>query len=147
VRHKEGVVSHLRACAIVVVMVLAWSNIGVFAQVDDAFDTSRRVTITGVFAGIVYDSPNSYLMLDAKGADGTLEAWAIQGNDVSQFKGAVKFGAPVSVTVYLLKPKAQINIPAVDAVRVMTAAKAGRIAHGIDVTLPGGRSVPFGPEK
>jgi hypothetical protein len=59
----------------------------------------------------------------------------------------VRIGDMVAVTVFApRRPGSSLDVPAGAPERVSTAAKAGRLVHGIDVTV-GTDKLMFGPSK
>lgn len=126
----------------------------VLAQVADHFDRSRTVTIKGtVVEFAVGPGPRSYLLIETKDAAGNAEIWAVQGKSVGELmksgwnvKEQVRLGTQLTVTVFPLKSTASlIEAPSGAPERVGAAAKARRLAHGIDVTFTDGKTLPFGP--
>ena len=43
------------------------------------FDNSRAVTVTGVVVSVEMLNPHSFIYLDVKSPDGTVERWALEG--------------------------------------------------------------------
>lgn len=119
--------------------------------VSKYFDTSQTITLKGRVAGVVlqYSEP-TYLMLDVDLADGKTERWGVEGWSASELGWAPKT-APVNpgdaVTVIAYRARAGSNVAATlppDHARLAEAAKAGRLAHGTEMTLPDGRKLAFG---
>ena len=120
------------------------------------FDTTRTVTIAGTVNEVMFPAGRSYLAIETKSAAGATEKVVVQGNGLGVLKkagwspkGTVPLGAAVSVTAYRPRPGADLTaaLPPGSPEVVLEAAMAGRLLSGIEVTLPDGRKLPFGPAK
>ena len=137
------------------VVAVTWLSVAL-AQVGDHFDTARTATIKGtVVEFAVGPGPRSYLLIETKDATGKPETWAVQGNGVGvlikagwNVREQVKLGSMITATTYALKSNAPaVEVPPNASDRVVKAVSAQRLAHGIDVTFPDGKTLPFGPSK
>ena len=59
-------------------LLVAASAVFAHHSVAGQFDTSKSLTLRGSIAKLQWMNPHSYLYLDVKGADGTVETWALE---------------------------------------------------------------------
>ena len=97
------------------------------------FDANKKFTLTGTVAKMDWVNPHSWLWVDIKAADGTVEQWGLEFGTPNALyrrgwtKGSVPVGSKVTVTAY--------------------PAKDGRkIASADLVTLPDGRTLFAGSD-
>lgn len=127
----------------------------VHGQVDERFDTSRAVVVTGSVAGAFFPMGTAgYLLIERQNQGGATDRWALQGSALDVLVRAgwtpkVPLGQMVTAKAYPLKPNVDGG-SVVDAdapAQVVAAATANRLMHGIEVTFADGRTLPFGPLK
>lgn len=130
------------------------------SEVAKYFDVARPSTITGMVGGISHTSKSPYVMLMLAVEDGNGDRrmkWVVKGDTKSALEhagwtfgpnGTLKLGDTISIKAFPLKPGAN----ATEAIRgagpeMMTLAKAGGLMHGLEVLLPGGKKLYFGPAE
>jgi hypothetical protein len=86
----------------------AWTG-SVFAHhsVQSQFDIHKTVSVSGTVAKVEFINPHSYLTVNVKGADGTIQKWAFEMGAVGNLRkaglsrsdrGGLKAGDEVTVT-------------------------------------------------
>lgn len=95
------------------------------------FDANRPVAFTGTVTMMEWVNPHTWIHMDVKKADGTVENWAIEG------------GAPNSL---LRRGIRKTDLPAGTVVKVtgFQAKDGGLRANGKDMTLADGRQLFLG---
>ena len=103
------------------------------------FDASKPVQLEGTVTKMEWTNPHSWIHIDVKKPDGTVENWAIEG------------GSPSSLVRRGLRKS---DLPAGTKIKVVgfRARDGGLRANGKDLTLADGRSLffsgaPDAPEK
>jgi len=74
------------------------------------FDGDKETKLTGTITKIDWINPHSYWYVDVKGADGTMEHWAIESLSPGEWHAAKvtkdmvgKIGEPVTIDVFLAR--------------------------------------------
>jgi hypothetical protein len=92
------------------------------------FDANKKVTMKGTIAKMEWVNPHSWLWIDTKGPDGTVEQWGFEFGTPNALyrrgwtKSSLPIGAQVTVVAYL-------------------AMDGRKIASADEVTLPDGRTL------
>jgi hypothetical protein len=94
------------------------------------FDASKPVELEGTVTKMEWTNPHSWIHIDVKKPDGTVESWAIEG------------GSPSSLIRRGLRKS---DLPAGTKIKVVgfRARDGGLRANGKDLTLADGRSLFF----
>jgi hypothetical protein len=125
------------------------------------YDTTNPLRLKGILIGIAnLPAPNpTYLLVAVSYASGQGEQWAVEGNATATLRQAgwssetLKGGEFISVVVYRARRGARVAEtvppprPGRALERVLELAKAGRLAHGTEITLPDGRKLIFGASR
>src|SRR5262245_18777888 len=134
----------------------------VFAHhsVEKFYDTSKTITLKGTVDEIVWANPHAFLLISVKNANGATENWAVELGPPNALarsgfdRRTLGQGGQITVTAY--GPKAGENLestvislkepPELVALlkSVAERAKANRLAHPTEVTLPDGRTLKSG---
>ena len=134
---------------------------------SEHYDTAKRVSFTGTVDAVIIppgELPVCFLMTVQN--SGKSEQWVVAGDTFSILRkvgwrfgptGQVKPGTSASASVFLPKPgstaaqtlsaRLRETMPAGISPVSEAALKAGRLAHGIEVKLADGQTLPFGPPK
>jgi hypothetical protein len=137
------------------------------ATVAEHYDTSKRVSFAGTVDAVILppgELPVCFLMTVQN--SGKSEQWVVAGDTFPALRktgwrfgpaGQVKPGVSARVSVFLPKPgsiaaqtlgaKLRETLPTGISPVTEAALKAGRLAHGVEVTLADGQTLPFGPPK
>jgi hypothetical protein len=97
------------------------------------FDSTKPVKLTGTVSKVELINPHSWIHIDVKAPDGTVETWAIEGGTPNSLlrrgitRESLKVGTVVNVDGYRAKA-------------------GGRRANGRDITLPDGRKLFMGSQ-
>ena len=121
----------------------------------DQYDTTTRITVNGVLFGMAtLESPRPvYLLVENRDSSGTIR-WAIEAKPIAELRKVgwtpetLKGGETITVRVYRAKRNALVaeTIPTPRRRALETVyelAKEGRLFHGIDLTLPDGKTLPL----
>lgn len=133
----------------------------------DQYDTSKRVSFAGTIDAIIMppgELPVCFVVTIQN--SGKSEQWVVAGDTFQALRkagwrlgpaGQVKPGVTASMSVFLLKPRSTAaqtldarlreSMPAGISDVAETALKAGRLAQGVEVKLPDGHTLQFGPAK
>jgi hypothetical protein len=95
------------------------------------FDANRPVQLTGVVTKMEWVNPHSWIHIDVKKADGTVEKWMIEG------------GTPNTLLRRGLRKQDLLPGTAIK-VEGYQAKDGGRRANGRNLTLPDGRALFLG---
>ncbi len=123
----------------------------------DRYDTKKTVTLTGTVSRMWFAPAIPFcIVLDTKDKDNKSQQWVVEGNSASTLQaagwvfgpppsGTLNFNEKISVTAYLPKKgsKAADDLAAASP-QLAEVLKNARLAHGIEVTLPNGKKLPFG---
>jgi len=122
--------------------------------VADNYDTGTVITLRGMTAMVFFGAPHSYLALDVQDNSGRVTRWVVEGDERQKVMSAGLTRAAASpgtiLTVTAFAPKAGASL--VEAIpsapqAVLDAAKAGRLAHGLQLLLPDGRKIGIGQRE
>jgi hypothetical protein len=140
----------------------------VFAQrtLADDYDVNHAITLKGTVraTAVLPGAVPVCIVMDVRNDGGTLEKWVIAGNTINVLRpagwrfgtsGIVKIGDPITVSAYL--PKSGSKAAETLAAAFQAAEqpghhfednlKDGRLAHGLEVTLPDGKRLVFGDSQ
>jgi hypothetical protein len=95
------------------------------------FDATKPVKLRGTVARVDWINPHSWIHLDVKGADGSVETWMVEGGPPGVL---IRRGW----TKNSLKPGTEILVEG------FQAKDGTKKANGRDVTLPGGEKLFLG---
>jgi hypothetical protein len=100
------------------------------------FDGTRALHLEGIVARVELTNPHSYIHLEVRTAEGTIERWALEGPSLPGLRRrglehAVKAGDTIDVCGYAARP------PATNG-GASSAAGAPRRLSAAVLTLPGG---------
>jgi hypothetical protein len=144
-----------------VVMVVLAGPLRAQHSIAQDYDTAKPLTLKGILIGMAnLPAPNpTYLLVEVRDASGHEEQWAVEGHATATLRQAgwssdtLKGGESISVVVYRARPGAHVaeTVPAPRPgralERVLELAKAGRLAHGTEITLPDGHKLMFGASR
>jgi hypothetical protein len=86
-RHTGGTMSRSRIAVMICVSALAGTvSVAAHHSIQAQFDINKSFTITGNVAKVEWINPHSYLTLNVKAADGTLEKWAFEMGAAGQLR-------------------------------------------------------------
>src|SRR5215831_1883285 len=87
---------------------LAWAGpVSAHHSIQSQFDIHRSVSVSGTVAKVEFINPHSYLTVNVKGADGTIQKWAFEMGAVGNLRraglsrsdrGGLKAGDEVTIT-------------------------------------------------
>lgn len=99
------------------------------------YDRTKPITLTGTVTKVEWQNPHIYFYLDVKGADGTVEHWAIEGGAPNALyragwrKDSLQAGNAVTVEGWLAKSGARLanmrTVVLADGRRVLGGSSAG----------------------
>jgi hypothetical protein len=147
-----------RSLGIIGMMSITLALAAPVSEVTKYFDVAKPSTIRGMVGGISHTSKCPYvmLMLATEDDQGNRQMkWVVKGDTKSALEkagwafgpnGTLTLGVTISIKAFPLKADAN----AVEAIRgagpeMMAVAKTGGLMHGVEVTLPGGKKLYFGP--
>src|SRR6266481_107578 len=119
------------AVGVVGLLVLATVPVAAHHAFSAEFDSNRPVQLTGVVTKMEWVNPHSWIYIDVKKPDGTVEKWMIEGGTPNTLlrrglrKQDLQPGTEIKVEGYLAKD-------------------GGHRANGRNVTLPNGRALFLG---
>jgi hypothetical protein len=130
------------------------------SEVTKYFEVGKPSTISGMVGGISHTTKSPYVMLAlaVKEDDGNRKMkWVVKGDTRSALEkagwsfgpnGTLALGTTVSIKAFPLKEGAN----ALEVIRgagpeMMSVAKAGSVWHGVEVILPNGKKMYFGPAE
>ena len=95
------------------------------------FDLDQPIMLRGVVTEVEFMNPHSWIHIDVKNDDGTVEKWAIEGGTANTLfrKGVTQRSLPVGTEII------------VDGYRSRDGANR---ANGRDITLPDGKKLFLG---
>lgn len=150
-----------------IAVVLLAAPPAVLAQGTVDYDTSKRVSFSGTVDAVILppgELPVCLLMTVQN--NGKSEQWVVAGDTFPALRkagwrlgptGQVKPGVSASVSVFLLKTgstaaqtlgaRLRETLPTGISPVTEASLKAGRLAQGVEVKLPDGQTLPFGPPK
>ena len=148
----------MMAAGAVVTLFLSSALTAAQHSLAEDYDTANPLTLKGILIGIAnLPAPNpTYLLVAVSDASGQGEQWAVEGNATATLRQAgwsgetLKGGESISVVVYRARRGARVAEtvptprPGRALERVFELAKAGRLAHGTEITLPDGHKLMFG---
>jgi hypothetical protein len=115
------------------------------------YDTSTAITLRGMAAKIVFAAPHCYLWLDVKDDSGQVTHWVVEGDAAPKaaVAGLTRRMVPPGTIMTVTAFAAKANTSLVEAIPsapqgVHEAAADGRLVHGIELQLPGDRTIVFG---
>src|SRR5256884_2893233 len=119
------------AVGVVGLLVLATAPVAAHHAFSSEFDANRPVQLTGVVTKMEWVNPHSWIHIDVKKPDGTVEKWMIEGGTPNTLlrRGLKKSDLPAGTEVV------------VDGYR---AKDGGFRANGKNITLPDGRQLFLG---
>src|SRR5262249_43731749 len=132
-KEVNTMVTRLSVVAVGVVSLLVLATVPVAAHhaFSSEFDANRTVQLTGVVTKMEWVNPHSWIHIDVKKPDGTVEKWMIEGGTPNTLlrrglrKQDLQPGTEIKVEGYLAKD-------------------GGHRANGRNVTLPNGRALFLG---
>src|SRR4051812_31494723 len=99
------------------------------------YDRNKPITLKGTVTKVEWQNPHIYFYLDVKGANGTVENWAIEGGAPNTLyrngwrKDSVQAGNEVTVEGWLAKSGAKLanmsSVVLADGRRVLGGSSAG----------------------
>lgn len=119
------------AVGVVGLLVLATVPVAAHHAFSSEFDSNRPVQLTGVVTKMEWVNPHSWIHIDVKKPDGTVEKWMIEGGTPNTLlrrglrKQDLQPGTEIKVEGYLAKD-------------------GGHRANGRNLTLPNGRALFLG---
>src|SRR5947208_9045332 len=121
------------AVGVVGLLVLATVPVAAHHAFSSEFDANRPVQLTGVVTKMEWVNPHSWIHLDVKRPDGTVEKWMIEGGTPNTLvrRGLRKTDLPAGTEIV------------VDGYQ---AKDGGFRANGKNLTLPSGRQLFLGSE-
>jgi hypothetical protein len=150
-----------RSLAITLVLATGAWNIGAAAsEVAKYFDVAKPSTISGMVGGISHTTKCPYVLLMLAVEDGNggrRMKWVVKGDTKSALEragwsfgpnGTLAPGVTISIKAFPLKAGAN----AAEAIRgagpeMMGLARTGGLMHGVEVILPSGKKLYFGPAE
>ena len=124
------------------------------------YEAGKRVTVKGMLVGSAAPPPpqSVYLLVTATDAKGNEQHWAVEGDPIDELKkrgwkdDALTMGEVISVTGHPVRagqrPQDRMLKPVRGAMqRAFTLANEGRLILGTEITLAGGKVIPFGRKK
>lgn len=112
-------------------MMLAGAQVFAHHAFSSEFDANKPVAFTGTVTKMEWVNPHSWIHVDVKKSDGTVENWAIEG------------GTPNTL---LRRGLRKSDLPAGTEIKItgFQAKDGGLRANGKDLTLPDGRALFLG---
>ena len=117
----------LFAAAVTSMATSVWAHHSFAAE----YDADRPVTLTGAVTKMAWINPHSWIYVDVKKPDGTVENWAVEAG-------------PPGTLVRAGFTKASLAAGTVIKVNGFRAKDGALRANGRDITLPDGRSIFVG---
>jgi hypothetical protein len=144
-------------------------------SVAGRYDVTKTMIVEGMLIGMAFPphmDPTGalYLLVEKQDVRSQGERWAFEIQSLGTLKqsgwtvapqrgtaitgphGTLKYGDLISVVAYRAKPNVDLAIPAIPQQgsaleRVHEVAKIGRLAYGIDVTVPDGAKLKLGASR
>jgi len=145
-----------------IVAILSLGMVAAFAADDrtvaENFDTTKTVTLKGTVTGVlVPPGVPVCILIDVNAPTGKPQHWVVEGDTLGRLRqagwaffsspGTVKLGDTITVSTFLAKAGSKAADLLVTSLQLPDKLKPARVAHGIEVTLPNGKKLPFGASQ
>ena len=130
------------------------------AALDQGYDKSKQVTVTGMLIGSAAPTPphSVYLLISTQDAKGNVRQWAVEGDSIDALRrrghkdDSLRMGEVITVTGHPAKagkkPEDRMPKPIRGALaRAFDLAKEGRLILGTEIIVSDGTKLPFGRVK
>jgi hypothetical protein len=141
-------------------MVLSTVSVAEQPALDQVYDKTKQVVVTGMLIGSATTRPpySVYLLISTRDAKGEIVQWAIEGDSIAELHkrghkdDALTMGEVITVTGHPARkgqhPEERMPKPVRGALeRAFDLAKEGRLIYGTEITLEAGNKIPFGRMK
>jgi hypothetical protein len=141
-------------------MVLSSAPVAQQPALDQVYDKTKKVVVTGMLIGSATTKPpySVYLLISTRDDKGEIVQWAIEGDSIAELHerghkdDALTMGEVITVTGHPARtgqhPEERMPKPVRGALeRAFDLAKEGRLIYGTEITLEAGNKIPFGRMK
>jgi hypothetical protein len=143
-----------------VAMALSSGSVAQQPALDEVYDKTKQVVVTGMLIGSATTRPpySVYLLISRTDAKGEVEQWAVEGDPIDELHkrghkdDALTMGEVITVTGHPARPgkhpEERMPKPVRGALeRAFDLAKEGRLIYGTEITSEAGTRIPFGRMK